>query len=56
MYRLVPPCTVQVQGSTYWYVLVCTVIGITYVCTYWYVLVWTVIGITYVGTYWYVPF
>ncbi len=40
MYLLVPPCTVQVQGSTYWYVLVCTAIGITYVGTYWYVPFW----------------
>jgi hypothetical protein len=60
MYRLVPPCTVQVQGSTYWYVLVCTVIGITYVGTYWYVPFW---GFSYrhvpskvrTGTYQYIP-
>jgi hypothetical protein len=60
MYLLVPPCTVQVQGSTYWYVLVCTAIGITYVGTYWYVPFW---GFSYgfvsskvlTGSYQYIP-
>ncbi len=60
MYRRVPPCTVQVQGSTYWYVLVCTVLGITYVGTYWYVPFW---GFSYghvsikvrTGSYQYIP-
>ncbi len=39
MYHLVPPCTVQVQGSTYQYIPVCTAIGIFYVGTYcqWYI-------------------
>ncbi len=42
LYHLVPLCTVQVQGSTYQYIPVCTAIGIFYVGTskYWYVPFW----------------
>ncbi len=72
LYSYVPPCTtiyhhigvayniMQVQGSTYWYKQVSTIIGITYVSTYWYVPFW---GFSYllVSTsvrtcaYWYIP-
>ncbi len=40
LYLLVPPCTIKVQDSTYWYIPVCTNLGTSYVSTYWYVPFW----------------
>ncbi len=37
LYHLVPPCTMTVQDSTYWYIPVRKDLGIFYVSTYWYV-------------------